>query len=260
MREERTIGLGPGLAGFILVIIIAWALAAVLMLTGTLTNARQINQRVKLVNAQVGPIDSNLASVQLAGRTGRISAQIKLAAANLSGELNQVISAAGHIDAKVGSILTTARSINTVVTSINSTAHAINNTVHAIGSNVQSISASVAGIGASVGSIHSRVATVEGAVGAVGATDQSINADVTRIQANLAATLRNSHSIRDGIVAINGRADTIIGLSRQLKSDFDNVLAAVGTAIGGPTIIGHANSIDCSRLINLVGPTTGCGK
>ncbi len=267
MREERTIGLGSGLAGVILVIVIAWALAAVLMLTGTLTNARQINKRVKLVNAQVGPIDKNLASVALAGRTGRIAAKINSAARPLVGELSQVITAAGHIDATAGTILTTAGSINGVVNTINSNARAINGTVHAINAtvnsingHVQAIAGSVASIGGSVSSIHGRVVTVESVVGPIGASDGSINANVTRIRANLGTTLSTARQIRVGVIDINNRAQVVIGLAKLLKSDFDRILAGVGTGNGTGTIHGHANSIDCSRLINLLGPTPSCGQ
>lgn len=266
MREERPIGLGSGLAGVILVIVIAWALAAVLMLTGTLTNARQINKRVKLVNAQVNPINKNLAFVALAARTGRISARIRVAAQHLSGEAAQILTVAGHIETKAGSILAKAGSINNVVTSINGNAHAINSTVHAIGSNVSSIgssvssiSGSVSSIGARVASIHSKVGTIESTVGPIGATNGSINANVTRIRDRLGGTLSAAQDIRGGVVDINNRADVIIGLSKALKGDFDNILGTVGTAINSSTILGHANSIDCAPLINLLGPTSSCG-
>ena len=44
MRERKaTLGLAPILPGLVLVVIIVWALAAVLMLTGTLVNAREID-------------------------------------------------------------------------------------------------------------------------------------------------------------------------------------------------------------------------
>jgi len=295
VREERTIGLGSGLAGVVLVIVIAWALAAVLMLTGTLTNARQINRRVKLVNAQVGPIDNNLASVKLAGRTGRIAKKIDLAAEPLSGELNQVITTAGSINTKVGSILSKAQSINGVVTainttakainananainatvhsinatvhsinanalSINATAHSINSNVHSINSHVQAIGGSVASIGGSVASIRARVVAIQGVVGPARATDRSINANANRIYGNLGKILTTANAARHGIMGINQRADVVIRLVRALKGDFDIILAGVGTALNTPTILGHANSIDCSRLLNFLGPTTGCGK
>ncbi len=280
-REEQTIGLGGGLAGVVLVIVIAWALAAVLMLTGTLTNARQINHRVVLVNRQVDPIDKNVAFVKLARRTGQIAARINLAARPLAGELTQVIGAAGRIGNKVGSILTTAHSINRVVHSINGVvtsingnarlingnAHSINGVVHGINGNVnginasvQSIGASAASIGASVGSIHARVARVAGVVGPVGATNGSINANVTRIRGRLGGILSTAQGIRVGVIGINNRAQTVIDMAALLKRDFDQILAGVGIALNTGTVLGHANSIDCSKLINSAGPTRECNK
>ncbi|MGI8864546.1 MAG: hypothetical protein ACR2JH_09150 [Solirubrobacteraceae bacterium] len=274
MRERPPIGLGAGLAGGILVIVIAWALAAVLMLTGTLTNTSQINDRVKQVNAQVDPIDKNLAFVKLAARTGRISAKIRRAAQPLSGELTQVVSAAGQINSNVSSILTTAGSINGVVNAINGNARAINGTVrsinanataingnvNSINSNVQSISGSVGSISGSVASINGRVTTIRDVVGPAGASDGSINALVPRISTNLGAISSTARSIRAGVSGINDRADVVIALVRALKSDFASILAGVGTTINSATILGHANSIDCSKLINFLGPTQSCGK
>ena len=274
MTEERKIGLGPGLAGFILVVVIAWALAAVLMLTGTLTNARQINQRVKVIDAWAPPVKQNLSSVALAARTGRISAQINQAAQPLSGELSQVLVNADAINKKVGLILGHAHSINGTVNSINSNArqinasvHGINGTVHSINSNVQSIGASVSSIGASVDSIHARVSTIQGAVGPIAATDSSINGDIGSINGDIGSIngdfggiLSNVISIRDRLSLASDKVAGIINLAGAIKSDFDKVLAGLGTALGTATIVGHANSIDCSRLINALGPTRGCGK
>jgi hypothetical protein len=67
-------------------------------------------------------------------------------------------------------------------------------------------------------------------------------------------------SIRTGVVAINNRADSVIGLAKSLKGDFDSIMGTVGTAVGRDTVLGHANSIDCAQLINTVGSTTGCTK
>ena len=258
MAEDRTIGLGSGLAGFILIITIGWALAAVLMLSGTLTNANQINARVKLVNEPLRPIDKHLATIRLVARTGRLTAKIEKAAKPLSGELAQVIAAAGHIDSHVASILTKAQSINQVVTAINTTVHGIGTNVQGIGANVQSIHASVAAVGADVASIHSRVATIDRVVGPIGAQDGSINANVTRIEDNLSKVLPTARSIRIGVEAINVKAVKIVDVVALIKSDFDTILATVGTDVGGGTILGHANSIDCSRLINLTGKTAQC--
>jgi phage-related protein len=246
-EEPRNTGLNAALAGVILVVVIAWALAAVVMLTGTLTNARQIEHRVKLVNAQVDPIKKHTAFIALAHKTLGLTAQIKSAAAPLSGELAQVLASAGQINLRVGTILSTARSINGVVTSINSAAHSIGSSVGAIGASVSSISSSVSSIAGSVNSIHSRVSSVLASVG-TGARG-SISGDVNGIDARLSRVLSEAHSIRSGVIGINNRASTSIGAVGLIKGDFDAILSVVGTVLGTPTILGHANSIDCSPLL-----------
>jgi len=55
---------------------------------------------------------------------------------------------------------------------------------------------------------------------------------------------------------------------RALKSDFGPIARIVGSGDPGPghntagpgTIHGHANSIDCSRLINSAGATEYCNR
>ena len=79
-----------GLAGIALVIVIAWALAAVMMLTGTLIAAQQIDDRVATILGEVSPIDDDLDSVKLAQETDRIAKDILTAAEPLSGQLDQV--------------------------------------------------------------------------------------------------------------------------------------------------------------------------
>ncbi|HLJ09286.1 MAG TPA: hypothetical protein VKX24_12175, partial [Acidimicrobiia bacterium] len=49
-----------GLAGKILVGVVAWALGAVLLLTSTLVSAQQIDSRVERIRHTVSPIDHNL--------------------------------------------------------------------------------------------------------------------------------------------------------------------------------------------------------
>jgi hypothetical protein len=53
---------------------------------------------------------------------------------------------------------------------------------------------------------------------------------------------------------------TIENLVTGIKSDFDGILTNVGTANGTATVVGHANSIDCSAVINLLGKSTDCNQ
>ena len=287
MRERSaTLGLSPSLPGIVLVVVIVWALAAVLMLTGTLVNAREIENTLPLINAQVLPIDEDLDNVKLAEETARLTERIRIAAAPLSDQADRIIVEARKIDRNAASILVTARAINNTATTINETATtingnvlAINDTVGAINSNVVSINQTVNSIGGSVFSINGRVSRVGGnvatinrrvtrvlgAVGPAGATDGgSIKASVDSILGTFVALDPETRSIDTGVAAINGRADVGIDLSDQLKGDFTPIRALVGPGLLGPAghrtdglgaIHGHANSIDCSALLNLTGPT-----
>ena len=256
-RGSSDNGFGPVYAGVVLVVVVLWALIAVVLLTGILINARQINSRVKQVNAQVDPIKGHTKFIDLAKRTVVLTSEIKAAANPLSGQLAQVVSAAGKIDNHVVSILSHAQAIGSVVASIGSTVQSIHSNVSGIGSSVSSIGSSVSSINSSVNGIHSDVTSVYGAVGSF-APGSSISTDVSGIASTLDNVLPVAHSIRDGIIGINNRAVTIIAEVKLIHSDFVNILNGVGTTVGTPTILGHANSIDCSKLINLLGKTAAC--
>ena len=286
MRERSaTLGLAPALPGIVLVVVIVWALAAVLMLSGTLINAREINDTVPLINAQVLPIDEDLDNVELAEETARLTAQIRDAAAPLSDQADRIIAEAGKIDRNAAGILVTARAINETAGAINANALSINDTVSGINANVVSIHDSVDSIGGSVFSINNRVSAVGGHVaqinarvgsilGSVGATnatdDGSIGAAVDSILATFVALEPVTRSIEQGVADINQRAERGIAGAAALKSDFVPIRQLVGVALlGAPedhrtdglgSIHGHANAIDCARLINVLGPTEYCGR
>jgi hypothetical protein len=268
----------------VLVVVIVWALAAVLMLTGTLVNAREIEDTLPLINAQVLPIDEDLDNVKLAEETARLTAQIRDAAAPLSDQADRIIGEARQIDRNAASILVTARAINETATTINGNVLAINDTVSAINGNVVSINGTVNSIGGSVSSINSRVrsvgadvasindrvTSVRGAVGSTGATgDGSIKASVDSILGTFVTLEPETRSIDAGVAAINGRADVGIEGAALLKSDFTPIRALVGPGLLGSAghstdgigaIHGHANSIDCAPLINVLGATDYCGQ
>jgi hypothetical protein len=259
------LGEESGIAGLVLVIVIAWALAAVLMLTGTLINAREIDDQVKIINSQVTPIDRDLNNVRLLERTTRLSERIRRAAQPLTGQLDQVIVSARAIDRSVRSILATAGDINDTANTIQGTVLDINDTARAINATVTSIRGRV-------GAIHGNVLTIGARVRGINDNVVSINRLVRSIQSSARSILTTARQIDNGgptggVAAINRRADAGIGEVRGIRIDLANVLAQVGlgTASGhGPsgnaTIHGHANSIDCSRVINLFGPTAYCGR
>ena len=269
--RSATLGLSTMLPGLVLVILIFWALAAVLMLTGTLINAREIDETVDVINQQVAAsdgIDEDLDNVKLAAETNRLTIRIRRRAAPLTGQANQIIRAASSIDRTADSILSTAGSINDTAGSINSTVRSIGGNVSSINGTVVSIHGLVQGIGADVFAINRTARSIDQRVGPVNATGgTSINASVRRILSDLTGVNTEVRQIDRGVAAINGRADRAIAGARGIKGDFVGILTQVGLGSpaghrsgGGAGIHGHANSIDCAALINLVGATQYCGR
>lgn len=254
--KRATAGFDSRVAGVMLVLVVAWALAAVVLLTGIEVNLHQVNDRVIVIDHRLPPIRSNTSFIRLAAATAQVTTAINHAAAPLTGELQKTLVSARQIDSKVPPILskvqainTEARSINTTVGSIDTTAHQINANVASIGTSVASISASVSSVAADVASIHSRVSTVLSAVGPRGSTNGSINGSVASIEGRLGGVLATAHTIDKGVNLINVNALRVIDIARPLTQLFNGILAAVGTTVGSGTVLGHANSIDCATLI-----------
>jgi prefoldin subunit 5 len=207
-----------GLAGKILVGVIAWALGAVLLLTSTLVSAQQIDNRVARITTEVSPIDKDLDSVNLAIETNATAKEILKAATPLSAQLDQVLATkikenAEAIDANVqaikgsvNSINSRAKGINSDVLAINGSVRAVNTTAKSINGLVRSIDGNVAGIGASVGGI-------DGYLESVLVTAQSI---------------RGEHEVAngfgEGLAGINRRVDTARDLVEGIKTDTGNIL------------------------------------
>ncbi len=260
--RSATLGLSTMLPGLLLVIVIFWALAAVLMLTGTLINAREIEDDVAVINNQVTPIDEDLDNIKLAAETNRIATRIREAATPLTGQLDDVISAARSIDRRASSILSTAGDINETAGAINGTVRSINANVTSISGSVVSIHGTVQDIGASVDSIHgtvrsifANVVNIFSTVGPAGATDRSIRGNVRRILRTFVALRPEVNSIDRGVSAINRRADRAADAARLLHSDLSRVSNQVGPghnapSLNGLSIHGHANSIDCAVVVN----------
>lgn len=171
-----------GIAGTVLVIVIAWALAAVLMLTVTLLAARNISDTVgKLPDPEEGSvlnevvdIDGNLGPVALATEIERTSADILTAAEPLEGQLDQVLDATDQIDASARSILSTAGEIDSSVNSIDASASEIN-------SSVASIRERLSGTDAHVDSINAGLREASGKSVTALALVRSIQSDTDAI-------------------------------------------------------------------------------
>jgi hypothetical protein len=236
-----------GLPQVVLAILIAWALTAVLLLTGTLINAREIDRRVLYINSQLAPINASTGYIALAGKTVGISHNILTAAAPLSAGFVKINNSVIHINNTVQKILNTAKAINVKVKGIGATVTPIHQTVISINQDVTgSITPSLATTGANVGTIHTTV--------------QSINARATSI-------LGTARGINGLIKVINGDIDqvnsAVSGRDHNILFDFDNINLLVGNdrgVMGSQTINAHANSIDCAAIFQLLGPTRDCQK
>ena len=223
--DEKHIGLGPTLTGICFAIVIAWALVSVLELTGTITAATQIKARVNVINSKLRPIHYNLSFIKYAGMVANETTEI-----------------------------------NANALAINANVLAIGASVQSIGGHVSSIGNSVASINNSVNSIGSRVTKIDADVGPIGTNGSGITADLTRTDNDFAGILTQVHQIQPELVTISGSVNTITGFVTGIKSDFDGILANVGLTNGTGTVVGHANSIDCSALLQTGGATTDCNK
>ena len=213
-----------GLAGQILVGVIAWALAAVLMLTNTLVAAQQIDNRVDRITHTVGPIDHDLDSVNLAAETNRIAGEIRTAANPLSGQAQQIIDATASID-------TSAKSINGDVQQIGASVNGIDTNARSINGNVTEINRTVKDINGTAKTISGTVNQIDGNVASIGGTVKGIGANLAAVL-DTARSIRGDHATPDsgfgtGIAGINRRADAAIALLQAIKADTGNTLASV---------------------------------
>lgn len=213
-----------GLAGKVLVGVIAWALGAVLLLTNTLVAAQQIDTRVDRITHTVGPIDHDLDAVNLAADTDRIAQEILAAAAPLSGQVDQVVQATASID-------NSARSIDTAVGEIGASVDRIDASARSINGNVGDINRTVKDINGTARTISGTVNGIDGNVAGIGGTVKGIGAGLAAVL-GVAREIRGDHTspasgFGSGIAGINRRADAVIGLAQSIKGDTGNILAAV---------------------------------
>ena len=174
---ERTAGRrgDRGIVGVNLVLVIAFALYAVIMLSRTTLAAKQIDDRVRVIVTEVGPGSnvSRLDETQKLNTIGRTAEDIQAAARNLSGQAQVIVDTARSIDNTVSAINANANEINGVVKSINSTAasllptvqningdgsfDAIRGGVSAINMRADAAKPDVAGISDDLGQVFARV-------------------------------------------------------------------------------------------------------
>lgn len=128
----------PALPGLMLVIVIIWALIAVIFLTGILATANRIESRVNVINSALTPTAHKLTVLPILNNVTDNANQIRDVAANLSPTI-------GHIGASAASIDESLKSVNNTVPSINKSAKEINSSVSKIHNNVTSIASTLGG-------------------------------------------------------------------------------------------------------------------
>ena len=117
------------LPGIMLVIVVLWALTAVIFLTGILAAANRIESRVGVINNALTPINSKLNTVPVLTQVSNTANQIRDAASNLSPTIGRITDNAATIDQSL-------KSVNEVVGPINKSAKQINASVLTINQSV----------------------------------------------------------------------------------------------------------------------------
>jgi methyl-accepting chemotaxis protein len=230
-----------GLAGKILVGVIAWALGAVLLLTNTLVAAQQIDTRVDRITHTVGPIDHDLDSVALAVKTNEIAGEINASAKPLSGQAGQIVEATASIDTSAKSINSTVGQIGDAVKGIDASARSINSNVLEINKTVKDVNGTAKSISGTVNKVDGNVAAIGGSVHGIGGSLSTVLDVVKEIRGDHAAT---GITPGGGIAAINRRADAVMALVQGIKGDTGNILASVlNIEKSAKSIEGRANQI-----------------
>lgn len=230
------------LPGIMLVLVIVWALFAVLMLTGIISTANRIESRVGVINEAVTPINSKLDVVPILAQVQDTAGQIRDAAAPLSGIIGNVVTSASSIDLTAKSILSSAESINRSAKSINEQVLQINPTVVSIESTLNSIEASAT----------------------------SINGSARTIGENFIEIVDLGYDIKTRVTIASAQADDVIRETQGIEADLDDTLAQVvriennATGIASSPLIMNAGNGGTVQEMALAasgarGPTTQAG-
>jgi uncharacterized phage infection (PIP) family protein YhgE len=209
------------LPAIMLVIVIFWALLAVIFLTGILASANRIENRVGVINSEVSPINNKLNTVPILAKVEDTANQIRDTASNLSPTVGRIADSASSIDSSLKQV---------------------NDSVGPINKSVKQINASVLEINKAVGTIGPNLVTVL-------ASAQSINASVHSIDGRLAGTLDNVYDIRSRVVVVTGQADDVIRTAQGIKGDTGFISQQVGAARIPGTVNGNAYGIETSPLL-----------
>ena len=185
MRMRRN---QSGIVAVNLVLVIAFALYAVIQLSRTTLAVKQIKNRVQTITTEVGPGSnvSRLDETAILNTVADRAEQILAAARPLSGQANDILVAAQSIDRTVSSIQSTAGEINTVVKDINGRARALAPVVD---------------------QIRGRPGTIDNPGPGTGTT--GINIRVDNALRNIQGIGSDLRIVRDEVVRIDGHAASI---------------------------------------------------
>jgi methyl-accepting chemotaxis protein len=122
------------LPGVMLVIIVLWALTAVVFLAGILATANRIESRVGVINSALTPTAQKLTNLSVLNNVVDNANQIRDAAANLSPTIGHIADSAASVDESLKSVNNTVPSINKSAKQINASVSGIYNSVVSIAS------------------------------------------------------------------------------------------------------------------------------
>lgn len=208
LRDLNKPGVLPVVA---FVLVLAWAVVAVIMLTLTLLAADEIDKRAAVIVNRVPPIEEDLENIELAATTARLAEQIRVAVAPLPEQLTLILEEVRSIDATAGSILNTSREINAKVESIEATARSILATAESIRATAVSIENTVEPLEATVESIYADVNAIE--------------ADVAQINTRFRKLLAEVRSTNVGVAGINLRLEVVIDLANSIEQNLATIRA-----------------------------------
>jgi methyl-accepting chemotaxis protein len=206
-----------GLAGGILVGVVAWAFVSVACLVTILMTANHIDERVAFIRNTVSPIDHDLDSVKLLDSINARADAINAAAAPLSGQLGTVKDHTDSILGEAAAIDDTAKTINGTVHSIDGNVNDIHGSVLSINSIVHGINGTVRDIDANATSINGTAHSIEGSIAAIDSTAKAIRGD------------HNANGLGSGLAGAARRLDVLLGQITGIKADTGNILSLVGS-------------------------------
>jgi hypothetical protein len=165
-----------GQAGIALIIVIAWALSAVLILTRTLVAAQEINNKVTDITAHLAGSKQDTSYVSQLNKTEVTANSILTAAAPLTGQIAVIDTTAKHIDQQVDGITPPVQDIN--------------RTVHVIHDQVGAILATASSINGTLTTIRNTQSSV-------------ILGDVLKIKADTSGIIINVQTIDSNLCHAN---------------------------------------------------------